>query len=49
MCHDDLPYAVRVDEAHKEDEWDEMLLQNDRLKVKIGRDENPCHEERYEA
>ena len=49
MRHDDLSYTVRVDEAHKEDEWDEMVIQNDRLEVKIGRDESPCQEERYEA
>jgi hypothetical protein len=44
-----LSHAVRVDEAHKEDEWNEMVIQNDRLDVKIDRDESPCHEEGYEA
>jgi hypothetical protein len=47
--HDDLSYAVRVDEANKEDEWDKMVIQDDRLEVKIGWDESPCHEERYET
>ena len=49
MRHDNLSYAVRVDEAHKEDEWDEMVIENDRLEVEISRDESPCHEEGYEA
>lgn len=49
MGHDDLSYAVGIDEAHKEDEWDEMVIQNDRLEVKIGRNESPCQEERYKA
>ncbi|SRR6266480_2317461 len=49
MRNDDLSDAVGVDEAHKEDEWDEVMIQNDRLEVKIGRDENPCHKERYET
>lgn len=47
--HDDLAYAVCVDEADEEHEWHEMVVEDHRLQVEVGRDECPCGEEGQEA
>jgi len=44
MSCDHLPDAVGVDDTSKEDEWDEMAMQDVRLQRKIGHHEDPGQE-----
>lgn len=46
MGDDDAADRVGVDYSHVENKRDEVLLENDRLLVKVKRDESPCYEER---
>ena len=49
MGGDNLADRVGVDEADIEDKRNEVLVQDDRLEVKVEWDECPGHEKREEA
>jgi hypothetical protein len=49
MGSDYLSDGVCIDEASIEDEWHEMLIQDDWLKIEVCWDERPCDEEWNEA
>lgn len=46
MRNDDLRYCLRVKKPHKEDEWNEMVVQDHGLKVQVDWDKSPGGEER---
>ena len=46
MCYDDLADGVSIDKAHEEDEWDEMLVQDNRLQIEVGCNQRPRDEAR---
>ena len=49
MLDDDLAYGVGIDEADVEDEWDEVVVQYDRLQEEVGGNEDPGDEVGNEA
>lgn len=49
MSNDDLTDCIGVDKTEVEDEWDEMVVENDGLEVKVDRNERPGQEVREKA
>ena len=46
---DDLSNRIGVDQSNVEDKWNEMVIEDDRLKVEIEWNECPCRQVRDET
>jgi hypothetical protein len=49
MRGDHLANGIGVNQAGKEDEWNEMFVQDDRLQVEVRWDEGPGYEKGYKT
>ena len=43
MFDDDLANGIGIDETDIEDEWDEVVVEYDRLQEQVGGNEDPGH------